>query len=97
MLGMLDESQVTGTYDDATALAVLAFSEKGGLGSQDEVNEKVWAALVDATFCLGDRTLYLRMPYFHGNDVLQLQQALGALGFATAPLTAFSARTPSSP
>ena len=26
-------------------------------------------------------TLYLRMPYFHGHDVLELQQALGALGF----------------
>ena len=82
LLGILDESQVTGTYDDATALGVLSFSEKNGLGSHDEVNEKVWAALVDATFCLGDRTLYLRMPYFHGNDVRELQRALGALGFA---------------
>lgn len=82
LLGILDQSQVSGVYDDATALAVLSFSEKGGLGSQDEVTEKVWAALVDATFCLGDRTLYLRMPYFHGNDVRELQRALGALGFA---------------
>ena len=48
----------------------------------DEVTEKVWAALVDASFTLGDRTLYLRMPHFHGHDVLELQHALGALGFA---------------
>lgn len=47
-----------------------------------EVTEKVWAALVDASFTLGDRTLYLRMPHFHGHDVLELQHALGALGFA---------------
>jgi len=46
------------------------------------VTEKVWAALVDASFTLGDRTLYLRMPHFHGHDVLELQHALGALGFA---------------
>lgn len=39
-------------------------------------------ALVDATFSLGDRTLYLRMPYFHGRDVRELQQVLSALGFA---------------
>lgn len=82
LLGILDESQVTGTFDEATAMAVLTFCKRNDLGALDEVNEKVWAALVDATFCLGDRTLYLRMPYFHGNDVLQLQQALGALGFA---------------
>lgn len=37
--------------------------------------------LVDASFQLGDRNLYLRIPYFHGNDVLQLQKALGSLGF----------------
>ncbi len=50
--------------------------------SGDEVDEKVWAALVDATYRLGDRTLYLRLPHFHGRDVLDLQQALGALGFS---------------
>ena len=37
---------------------------------------------MDASFCLGDRTLYLRMPHFHGHDVQQLQKALSALGFA---------------
>ena len=41
----------------------------------------MWSALVDASFNLGDRTLYLRMPYFHGHDVYELQHALGALGF----------------
>lgn len=48
----------------------------------DEVTDKVWSALVDASFRLGDRTLYLRMPHFHGHDVFELQHALGALGFA---------------
>ena len=30
---------------------------------------------------MGDRNLFLRIPYFHGNDVLELQKALGSLGF----------------
>ena len=37
---------------------------------------------MDAGYRMGDRTLFLRMPYFHGNDVAELQRALGALGFA---------------
>jgi len=81
-LNFLADSQVTGTYDDATGVAVSAFCQANGLPATTQVNEKVWAALLDATFHLGDRTLYLRMPHFHGNDVKQLQNALNALGFA---------------
>ncbi|MCI8468765.1 MAG: peptidoglycan-binding protein [Eggerthellaceae bacterium] len=82
LIGHLTEGQVTGTYDDITAQAVAAFCANVGLPASGEVNDKTWAALVDASYSLGDRTLYLRMPYFHGHDVLELQQALGALGFA---------------
>lgn len=82
LIGFLAEDQATGTFGDETAQAVRAFSRDQGLGDTEDVTEKVWAALVDATFCMGDRTLYLRMPYFHGNDVLQLQRVLSVLGFA---------------
>ena len=85
-LGILAETQVTGVFDDSTEAAVRTFCEQSGLSLSGEVDAKVWAALVDATFRLGDRTLYLRMPYFHGNDVKELQQALGALGFACGEL-----------
>lgn len=81
-LGFLSESAVDGVYGDATAQAVCAFCDTAGIARSEEVDEKVWSALVDASFRLGDRTLYLRMPYFHGHDVVQLQRALGALGFA---------------
>ena len=81
-LGFLSEEGIDGVYGDVTARAVCAFCEAQGVAPSDSVDEKVWSALVDASFCLGDRTLYLRMPYFHGHDVLELQQALGALGFA---------------
>ncbi|MEG2006881.1 MAG: peptidoglycan-binding protein [Raoultibacter sp.] len=81
-LEFLLDDQVTGTFDEATAAAVSAFCGANGLETSEVVTEKVWAALVDASFQLGDRTLYLKMPYFHGHDVSQLQNALGALGFA---------------
>ncbi|MBR5260470.1 MAG: peptidoglycan-binding protein [Eggerthellaceae bacterium] len=81
LVGHLTDDQITGEFDEATAEALAAFCVNVGLAASREVNEKVWAALVDATYNMGDRTLYLRMPYFHGHDVLELQQALGALGF----------------
>ena len=80
--GFLDEAEVTGTFDDRTQQALRAFARHFRLPATDMVDDKTWATLVDASFNMGDRTLYLRMPYFHGADVVQLQRALGALGFA---------------
>lgn len=82
LIGLLKEADIDGNFGDTTAKALQVFCEQSGLEPADGVTERVWVALVDASFSLGDRTLYLRMPYFHGHDVLQLQQALGALGFA---------------
>lgn len=82
LIGLLPESEIDGIFGEKTAAAVNAFCLQCGLPATGEVDEKTWSTLVDASFSLGDRTLYLRMPYFHGNDVKQLQQALGALGFA---------------
>lgn len=83
VVGLLPEDGVDGVYGRGTAAAVRAFRKESSLADGDEVDDKTWAALVDASFRLGDRTLYLRMPYFHGHDVLELQQALGALGFSS--------------
>lgn len=80
-LGYLKDSQIDSFYGEKTAAAILKFSEDVGLAPTEDVTEKVWARLVDASFKLGDRNLFLRIPYFHGNDVLQLQKALGSLGF----------------
>ena len=81
-IGLLDEACIDGLFGPETAKAVASFRSQAHLECGDEVDEKAWAALVDASFCLGDRTLYLRMPHFHGHDVQQLQKALSALGFA---------------
>ncbi len=82
-IGLLDEQEADGKYGQVTAGAIRTFRKQNGLGDGDGVDSKTWAALVDASYNIGDRTLYLRMPHFHGNDVLQLQRALGALGFPT--------------
>lgn len=80
-LGFLGPAGQTGTFDGASVAALRAFCESAGLRPVDEVDEKTWSALLDASFSLGDRTLFLRMPFFHGHDVRQLQQALSSLGF----------------
>ncbi len=82
VIDLLSQGDVDGVFGDKTAAAVCTFCAQSGLPVGEDVTEKVWKALVDASFCLGDRTLYLRMPHFHGHDVVELQHALGALGFA---------------
>ena len=82
ILGYLEEVHITGSFGKPTTDALKSFCADYSLEPSEVVDEKVWVTLVDATFRLGDRTLYLRMPYFHGNDVFELQNALSALGFA---------------
>lgn len=79
----IDEHELKGSdYGASTAKAVSDFRVASGLATGDEVDSVCWSALVDASYKLGDRTLYLRLPNFHGADVRALQQALNVLGFA---------------
>ena len=75
--GELDKKE----YGDSTAAAVASFRGANGLESGDEVDTPCWTKLVDESYQLGDRTLYLRVPNFKGADVKALQQALNVLGF----------------
>ncbi|MDR1775803.1 MAG: peptidoglycan-binding protein [Actinomycetes bacterium] len=84
MLGHdLGPTGVDGVFLQHTAAAVTAFQQTHGIAATGMVGPRTWSALVDATFTLGDRMLYLRVPFFHGADVTELQQALSSLGFST--------------
>lgn len=72
----------TRSFGDSTAAAVRGFRRDNELVPGEEVDMSCWSTLVDASYKLGDRTLYLRLPNFHGADVKALQQALNVLGFA---------------
>ena len=79
----IDAAEVTDKYFGATTeQAVSTFRLDSGLAAGHVVDIPCWSALVDASYKLGDRTLYLRMPNFHGADVQALQRALNVLGFA---------------
>lgn len=83
MLGFdLGPTGIDGVFLGATLAAVRQFQHEHELSGGGIVDSETWAALVDATFRLGDRLLYLRYPYFHGADVRLLQGALNVLGFA---------------
>lgn len=70
------------TFGRSTATAVARFRLDHGLALGEAVDTATWAALVDEGYQLGNRTLYLRLPNFHGNDVRQLQERLNILGFS---------------
>lgn len=82
-LGYLAPDAVDGTYEQVTVDAVKAFCRDHQITTDGNVDRKVWSKLVDESYELGDRVLYLRLPFFHGKDVRVLQSALSALGFAT--------------
>jgi N-acetylmuramoyl-L-alanine amidase len=70
-----------GVYGPETEEAVRAFQETRGLGADGICHASTWARLVEASYRLGDRLLYLRTPYLRGDDVVSVQQRLNSLGF----------------
>src|SRR5213080_2801941 len=70
-----------GNFGPSTEVAVRTFQERRHLIVDGIVDEHTWAELVEAGYSLGDRVLYLRYPYFRGDDVRDLQAGLNLLGF----------------
>ena len=64
-----------------THAALLAFQDAYGLRADGECDEVTWSMLVEASWSLGDRLLYLRSPNIRGDDVAELQSHLSRLGF----------------
>jgi len=70
-----------GTYGDATVAAVRAFQTARGLRVDGICGRQTWSSLVEAGYRPGDRLLYHRTPMLRGDDVVDLQEKLNALGF----------------
>lgn len=68
-------------FGPATEQAVRSFQDARGLHVDGIVGRETWAALVESGYALGDRLLYVRRPMLRGDDVLELQHRLNALGF----------------
>lgn len=71
----------SGTFGDSTLRAVRAFQQARGILSDGIVGPNTWSELVEASWHLGDRILYIRRPFMRGDDVAMLQERLNALGF----------------
>lgn len=82
-LGFDTSGDAEGSFGRATRAAVEAFQHRRGLRVDGICGRQTWDTLVEAGFRLGDRFLYRRTPMVRGDDVAELQQRLGALGFDT--------------
>ena len=68
-------------FDDHTEKALREFQASRRLLEDGICARQTWSTLVDAGHRLGDRMIYLRSPMTRGDDVTDLQQRLGRLGF----------------
>jgi N-acetylmuramoyl-L-alanine amidase len=69
------------SYGPGTEAGVRAFQRRRGLRDDGVCGKQTWAALVEAGYRLGDRMLYRHAPMLRGDDVVELQRRLSALGF----------------
>jgi N-acetylmuramoyl-L-alanine amidase len=65
----------------ATEEALRVFQTTRGLRCDGRCDEPTWAALIEASWNLGDRLLFLTSPNLRGDDVADLQSRLGRIGF----------------
>jgi N-acetylmuramoyl-L-alanine amidase len=77
----IDPAEFDGLYGPSTEKAVRRFQSARSIGCDGIVGPETWDHLVETGYRIGDRTLYLRFPYFRGDDVRELQRKLNALGF----------------
>lgn len=68
-------------FEAGTEAAVRTFQQHRSMLVDGIVGPQTWSQLVEASWRLGDRTLYLKRPFMRGDDVGELQRRLNALGF----------------
>jgi N-acetylmuramoyl-L-alanine amidase len=70
-----------GVFGPETLDAVRGFQTQRRLRLDGICGPETWAALIESSYGLGDRLLYSRSPMLRGDDVIDLQGRLNALGF----------------
>jgi len=68
-------------FCEATRNAVAAFQKLRSIHISGVCDQTTWLTLVESSFELGDRLLYLTSPLLRGDDVAKLQLMLSRLGF----------------
>ena len=68
-------------FGPLTEASLRSFQRARGLVVDGICGPHAWNSLVEADMRLGDRLLYYRSPMMRGDDVEDLQQRLGSLGF----------------
>ena len=68
-------------FTEKTKNSIIKFQEQRGLPVSGQCDQKTWDVLVENSFVLGDRLLYLSRPMLRGEDIAELQRSLGSLGF----------------
>ncbi len=76
-----DDERAATRYGPSTTQAVRAFQQHRGLMVDGIVGTESWRELVEASWRLGDRVVYIRSPQMRGDDVRELQDRLSRLGF----------------
>lgn len=77
----LDPPGADGVFGPMTEKAISKFQRSNELPASGQIDDRTWRRLVEATYDLGERLLYLRAPHFKGKDVEDLQFAMKTLGF----------------
>ena len=71
----------SGSFGTSTTAAVRAFQQSRNVLVDGIIGPHTWNEIVEASWYLGDRDLYLKHPPMRGDDVTALQARLNALGF----------------
>ncbi len=70
-----------GVFGQKTEEAIRKFQKDRNINVDGIVGPDTWQKLVEASYHLGDRTLYLHSPFLRGDDIHKLQTILNSMGF----------------
>ena len=68
-------------FSSETELSIRLFQESRRIETSGICDQRTWDALLESGYQLGDRLLYFGHPMLRGEDVSELQRAMGSLGF----------------